>query len=91
MRKKKGSAVDSAALTSAWAKVFEGMVVDDLDAYLAQGWMTAECVANKTSVSLDGVRMRLKRMATAGELESKKIRIMIGSASRMIHIYHPKS
>jgi hypothetical protein len=91
MRKKKGSTVDSAALTSAWEKVFTSMAVDDLDAYLAQGWMTAECVTAKTGTTLDAARMRLKRMAVSGELERKKIRIMIQGAPRQIHIYRPQS
>ena len=91
MRTKKGSAVDSAALTSAWAKVFEGMVVDDLDAYLAQGWMTAECVTAKTGITLDAARMRLKRMAIAGQLEAKKIRVLIEGKLRQIYIYRPQN
>ncbi len=91
MRTKKGSAVDSAALTSAWAKVFEGMVVDDLDAYLAQGWMTAECVAAKTGISIDAARMRLKRMGKAGQLEAKKIRVLIEGKLRQIYIYRPQN
>jgi hypothetical protein len=53
--------------------------------------MSAECVTAKTGTTLDAARMRLKRMAIAGELERKKIRIMIQGAPRQIHIYRPQS
>jgi len=83
--------VDSAALTSAWEKVFEAMAVDDLDAYLAEGWMTPERVMEKTGVTLDSARMRLNRMSRSGELECKKIRAIAGGIPRNICIYRPRS
>jgi hypothetical protein len=83
--------VDSAAVTKAWAKVFTSMAVDDLDAHLAQGWMTAECVMKKAGISIDAARSRLKRMGKAGQLEAKKIRVLIEGKLRQIHIYRPQS
>jgi hypothetical protein len=67
------------------------MAVDDFDAYLAQGWMTAECVTAKTGISIDAARSRLKRMAIAGQLEAKKIRVLIEGKLRQIYIYRPQS
>ena len=83
--------MDSAAVTSAWEKVFTSMAVDDLDAYLAEGWMTAECVTAKTGISIDAARSRLKRMGKAGQLEAKKIRVLIEGKLREISIYRPQS
>jgi hypothetical protein len=90
MRKNKGKPVDAAALTSAWQKVFDSMAVDDLDACVAQGWMAAECVATKTGISIDAARSRLKRMGKAGQLEAKKIRVLIEGKLRQIYIYRPQ-
>jgi hypothetical protein len=91
MRANKRKSVDAAALTSAWQKVFSNMAADDLDAYLAQGWMAAECVATKTGISIDAARARLKRMGKAGQLEAKKIRVLIEGKLRQIYIYRPQS
>ena len=83
--------MDSAALTSAWERVFNSMAVDDLDAYLAQGWMTAECVMKKTGVTISSARAQLQRLAKMKELESKKIRTIVGGIARQLCIYRPRS
>ena len=91
MRKSKRQPVDSAALTSAWEKVFSQMTVDDLDAHIADGWMTPELVAQRTHVSLEATRCRLKRMADSGDLEQKKIRVLVEEKLRQIRIFRPRS
>jgi hypothetical protein len=91
MRKKKGSAVDTAALTSAWEKVFTSMAVDDLDDYKAKGWMSADCFATQAGVTLDSARCMLRRMAQSNKVETKKIRAMVGKVIREISIYRPQS
>ena len=83
--------MDSAALTSAWGKVFTSMAVDDLDAYLAEGWMTPHEFSASAGCSLDSARSKLKRMSDSGELQRKKVRIKIGAWTRETHIYRPQS
>jgi hypothetical protein len=67
------------------------MAVDDLDAYLAQGWMSVECVVKKTGITIDAARSRLKRMGETGQLEVKKIRSAHSGKLREISIYRPQS
>jgi hypothetical protein len=91
MRANKRKSLDSAAVTKAWEKVFEGMAVDDLDAYLAQGWMTPHEFSASAGCSLDSARAKLKRMSDSGELQRKKVRIKIGAWTRETHIYRPQT
>ena len=83
--------MDTTALTSAWEKVFESMAVDDLDAYLAEGWMTAELVAQQTGATNDAAFGRLKRMLKSGKIVRKKIRVMHAGIAREVCIYRPQS
>ena len=78
-------------MTSAWAEVFDSMAVDDLDAYKAEGWMTPECVMEKTGASISSARGQLQRLTGIGKLETKKIRVMTGGTARHINIYRPQS
>ena len=91
MRANKRKSVDSAALTSAWQKVFDSMAVDDLDSYKAEGWMSADCFATQAGITLDSARCMLRRMAQSNKVEAKKIRAMVGKVIREISIYRPQS
>ena len=91
MRTNKRKPLDSATLTRAWAKVFDSMAVDDLDAYKAEGWMSAECLMEKTGATICSARAQLKRLSSLGRLETKKIRVMTGGTARHINIYRPQS
>jgi predicted ArsR family transcriptional regulator len=91
MRTNKRKPVDSAAVTKAWAKVFDSMAVDDLDAYLADGWMTTEGIAKKSGIAMNTAKNQMARMAEAGKIEVKKIRAMTGKVIREINIYRPQT
>jgi predicted ArsR family transcriptional regulator len=91
MRTNKRKPVDSAAVTKAWAKVFDSMAVDDLDAYLADGWMTTEGIAKKSGIAMNAAKNQMARMVEAGKIEVKKIRAMTGKVIREINIYRPQT
>jgi hypothetical protein len=67
------------------------MVVDDLDAYKAEGWMSADCFAKRAGITIDSARCILRRMAQSNKVETKKIRAMVGKVIREISIYRPQS
>jgi predicted ArsR family transcriptional regulator len=67
------------------------MAVDDLDAYLADGWMTTEGIAKKGGIAMNTAKNQMSRMAEAGKIEVKKIRAMTGKVIREINIYRPQT
>jgi hypothetical protein len=89
MRKNKRKSLDSAALTEAWEAVFQSMAIDDLEAYVDSGWMTPESAAQKVGITVESMRMRLKRMVELGTMEAKKIRAMRSKKACDIFIYRP--
>jgi hypothetical protein len=91
MRKNKGKPVDSAALTSAWAKVFEGARSECIKEYESAGWMTCEGFAKTTDITIDAARHCLDRMKKSGKLEHKKIRAAVNGITRAINIYRPQT
>jgi hypothetical protein len=91
MRANKRQSVDSAALTSAWEKVFEEARSERIEEYEAAGWMTCESFAKSADITIDAARHCLDRMRKKGRLEHKKIRATVGSVTRFFNIYRPRS
>jgi hypothetical protein len=91
MRTKKRSAVDTAALTSAWSAVFAETKVESVEAYESKGWMTAETFSKHANLTIHAARHMLDRMQKSGKLEQKKIRATISGTTRIVNIYRPQS
>ena len=89
MRKNTRKSVDSAALTSAWAKLFDSLSVDDLDAHFAEGWRTADAICKETKSPMNTVRARMNRLIELGRMETKKIRAKNGNMVREVSLYRP--
>jgi hypothetical protein len=91
MRKKKGSAVDSAAVTKAWSAVFAEAKVESVEVYESKGWMTAETFSNHAKLTIHAARHQLDRMQKSGKLENKKIRAIVNGSARAVNIYRPQT
>jgi predicted ArsR family transcriptional regulator len=91
MRTNKRKPVDSAALTSAWAKVFAEAKIESIEVYESKGWMTAETFSNHAKLTIHAARHQLDRMQKNGKLESKKIRAMVSGSARTVNIYRPQT
>ena len=89
MREKKRSAVDVANVEQAWSDFFDASRIDDLDAYVAEGWMTAEMVAKALEVTLNVARCRLYHGAKGGKFENKTMRVLLGGRAEKLNIYRP--
>lgn len=89
MRAKKRTAVAPANVKQAWSDFFDANRIDDLDAYIADGWMTAEMIGKKLGVTQNVASCQLYNEVQGGKFETKDLRVMLRNRRQPIKMYRP--
>lgn len=89
MRKKTQSAVASANITAAWARVFEEAKIDDIEQLHREGWRNIYDIAEQSGRTRNTTSKALDQQVDAGRFEKKLAKIKRGSQIKRICFYRP--
>jgi predicted transcriptional regulator len=89
MRKKTQSALASANITSAWARVFEEAKIDDIEQLRGQGWRSLYEIAEESGRIPNTIAAALASEVMAGRFEKKLAKIKRGTQTKHVCFYRP--
>ena len=89
MRTKTQSAVASANITAAWARVFEEAKIDDIEQLHREGWRSVYEIAEESGRSRNTIAVALDSEVRAGRFEKKLAKIKRVTQTKQICFYRP--
>jgi predicted transcriptional regulator len=89
MRKKTQSAVASADITAAWARVFEEAKIDDIEQLHREGWRSVYEIAEESGRTRNTIAGALDSEVRAGRFEKKLAKIKHGTQTKQVCFYRP--
>ena len=89
MRKKTQSPLASAAITDAWARVFEDAKIDDIEELHREGWRSCYDIAEQSGRCRNTISNALDQKVESGRFEKKLAKIKRGAQTKTVCFYRP--